>query len=617
MENLKNIYSNRKLHYNTLCEKQNACMKLMSRIRLFVFILGLLSTVVLYRYKYIYLSISSFAVFLTLFIIAVKLHSKLRNNFKFTKRLVHINEVSIERCMGKWVYFKDNGKEFKDSAHNYSSDLDVFGEESIFQWINTGETDLGREKLAKLLCCKNHKTENIFARQNAIKELSHKINFRQRFQAEAYFTRNDNEKYNIKNLIDMLNVSESSIYSNKFVIVLFKIIPCIIILLLFMTFVMKLFKNYVAYIAILFPMILLLIDSKNRSQSLDILFKLKESLKSYKNIIDIMYREKFSSDYIDKIQNVFKNDLQYKNKKKIKKIEFKPMKDLLKIADNISERRNMAYIVLNILFLWDYQCMFSLEKWKKNYSNILKWLDAIAEMEVLCSLSIINFDHPEWTIPKILNRPLTIRAKSLAHPLIRGNAVCNDLNIDKNSKVLLITGSNMSGKSTFLRTVGVNLILAYSGTAVRADYFCCSIMNIYTCMRINDNLDKNISSFYGEILRIKSIVEAAKKGENIFFLLDEIFKGTNSVDRHIGAKILIKKLKSLNTCGMVSTHDLELCDMENKNSSDIKNYYFREYYKSNKIYFDYKLHRGVSKTRNALYLMKMAGIDIPECDNFH
>lgn len=133
-------------------------------------------------------------------------------------------------------------------------------------------------------------------------------------------------------------------------------------------------------------------------------------------------------------------------------------------------------------------------------------------------------------------------------------------------------------------------------------------------MRISDNLEKNISSFYGEIIRIKSIVEAAKRGERIFFLLDEIFKGTNSIDRHTGAKILINELKSLNTCGMVSTHDLELCDMENENNRHIKNYYFREYYKNNKIFFDYKLQKGISKTRNALYLMKMAGIDIPDTE---
>lgn len=203
-------------------------------------------------------------------------------------------------------------------------------------------------------------------------------------------------------------------------------------------------------------------------------------------------------------------------------------------------------------------------------------------------------------------------AKSMAHPLLGDRAVCNDLTLKKPSNIVLITGSNMSGKSTLLRTAGVNLVLAYAGAPVRAKKFSCSIMNIYTCMRISDNLEENISSFYGEILRIKGIVEACGRGEQVFFLLDEIFKGTNSIDRHLGAKILIKNLENGKTCGMVSTHDLELAEMEEESGGKIKNYHFKEYYEDGKIKFDYKLRTGVSTTRNALYLMKMAGIDIGE-----
>ncbi|WP_446899587.1 MutS family DNA mismatch repair protein [Clostridium sp. LBM24168] len=610
MEIISKIYTRRKNHYRLLSERQEKFIKFISRLRLIIFILGLVVTILLYRYGYVYLSISIALVFIILFIVAVKVHEKIGKNFKFTKKLYDINDISCQRLQGKWIYFNDDGEEFKDDNHNYSSDLDVFGKGSIFQWINTGETYSGREKLRKLLSCKQYKMESILERQNAIEELANKLNFRQRLQADAYFTGCEKSEYDIEDLVDLMQSSGRNIYSNSFVIAIFKIMPFITIVLLFMVFVLHMFSNYIGYMAIIFPIILLLIDSKNRFKSLDILFKLKESIKSYENIIDMIYSRKFSSAYINKLQGVFRDEDE--NVQINLKIGFKPMKDLVKIANNISERRNMAYIILNVLFLWDYQCMFAFEKWKINSNNIRKWIDTVAEFEMLCSLAIINFDHPHWTIPKILHEPLTIKARSMAHPLIREKPVNNDLNIDSDSKVLLITGSNMSGKSTFLRTAGVNLILAYTGSAVCADYFSCSIMNIYTCMRISDNLDKNISSFYGEILKIKSIVEAAKMGEDIFFLLDEIFKGTNSIDRHIGAKVLINELNGLNACGMVSTHDLELCDMENEYSKGIKNYYFREYYKNNKIYFDYKLQRGISKTRNALYLMKMAGIDIPD-----
>ncbi|MBV4427356.1 MutS-related protein [Clostridium tyrobutyricum] len=611
MKNIRDIYTRRKNHYNSLLKRQNKYIKLVSRFRLAIFLLGVIGTIYLYTRHYIYMSLSCFLVFLILFIVFVKIHERLNKNLKFTEKLSSINKTCIDRIDGKWNKFKENGKEFKDENHAYSYDLDLFGENSIFQWINTTETYLGKKKLFEILTSKPDTKNTIIKRQKAIDELSSKIKFRQRLQAEGYFAKDDENK--LESLINVIKPLDNSIYSNGFIIALFKILPVIIIGSLVMTFVLKIFSSYIGYSTILISILILFIGSKNRFKQLDTVFKLKKGIKAYESMINIIYNTNFSSQYLNQIKTVFKNDNT--KKKSNKKSNFRQMTELTKIANNISDRKNMAYIILNILFLWDYQCMFAIEKWRrKNGPYVYSWINAVAEIEMLSSLSVINFDHSNWTIPKIYDESLKIRAKSMAHPLIRGKAISNNLDIDSNSRVLLITGSNMSGKSTFLRTTGVNLLLAYLGTHVCAEYFNCSIMNLYTCMRISDNLEKNISSFYGEIIRIKSIVEAAKRGERIFFLLDEIFKGTNSIDRHTGAKILINELKSLNTCGMVSTHDLELCDMENENNGHIKNYYFREYYKNNKIFFDYKLQRGISKTRNALYLMKMAGIDIPDTE---
>ena len=167
----------------------------------------------------------------------------------------------------------------------------------------------------------------------------------------------------------------------------------------------------------------------------------------------------------------------------------------------------------------------------------------------------------------------------------------------------------MSGKSTFLRTIGINLVLSYIGASVCAEKFECSLMKIFTCMRTSDNLENNISSFYAEILRIKMIVEEIKKNKKVFFLLDELFKGTNSIDRHVGAKTLIKQLGEQGASGLISTHDLELGDLQYEYSK-IKNYHFQEYYVNNEIKFDYKIRDGVSTTKNALYLIKLAGIDL-------
>ena len=287
------------------------------------------------------------------------------------------------------------------------------------------------------------------------------------------------------------------------------------------------------------------------------------------------------------------------------------IKKLVKLVNLISDRKNIYYLPINILFLWDYQCLINLQRFKKASGDSLKsWLEVIGEMEALNSLSTIAYEHSDWAMPKFQGGSPIFKAKKLGHPLLGNKRVYNDVLIERSQNVLLITGSNMSGKSTLLRTTGINLVLAYAGAPVCAEDFCCSIMDIYTCMRTSDNLEKNISSFYAELLRIKKLVSATEKKAPIFFLLDEIFKGTNSIDRHTGATVLVSKLSTENALGFVSTHDLELGEIENTNRR-VKNYHLKEYYKDDKLFFDYKLRPGVSTTRNALYLMKMAGLEIP------
>jgi DNA mismatch repair ATPase MutS len=314
-------------------------------------------------------------------------------------------------------------------------------------------------------------------------------------------------------------------------------------------------------------------------------------------------KKTFSSEYLIKLRAKLINKEGITASSQIKK--------LVKLVNLISDRANMYYLPINILLLWDYQCLINLQRFKKESGPFLKtWLEVIGEMEALNSLSIISYENNDWATPKFQSGSPIFKAENLGHPLLGSSRIYNDINIAKSQNVLLITGSNMSGKSTLLRTTGINLVLAYAGAPVCGTSFTCSIMDIYTCMRTSDNLEKNISSFYAELLRIKTLVSATESKSPIFFLLDEIFKGTNSIDRHTGATVLVTKLSNENALGFVSTHDLELGDIENTNKK-VKNYHLKEYYKDDKLYFDYKLRSGVSTTRNALYLMKMAGLKIP------
>ena len=291
----------------------------------------------------------------------------------------------------------------------------------------------------------------------------------------------------------------------------------------------------------------------------------------------------------------------------------KQLDKLSRICSNISNRNNMFYFVFDVLTLWDYQCEIALEKWKQECGkNLLQWFEGIAAFEAFSSLANLMHDNPDWVMPDIIDsNTLLVKAVQAGHPLITKGRISNDFELGNDRKVILVTGSNMSGKSTFLRTIGLNLVLAYSGAPVCAHSFSCSVMNVCTCMRISDNLEKNISSFYAELLRIKMIVEAVKTKGRIFFLLDEIFKGTNSYDRHHAAKVLISK------AGRKETHrhwypplDLELEILEKETNGQIANYHFQERYDNGQIKFVYKLRPGVSKTRNAIYLIEALGIEL-------
>jgi len=246
-----------------------------------------------------------------------------------------------------------------------------------------------------------------------------------------------------------------------------------------------------------------------------------------------------------------------------------------------------------------------LEEWKEKYSKLSEdWFLKIGELESLISFANLPNACSNMSTPIYTDDKNIIKAEEIGHPLLPNDKrISNDMAIDDN--ILIISGSNMSGKTTFLRTVGINLCLAKAGSLVCANKFTFSNLNILTSMRITDDLNEGISSFYAELKRIKLIVDEAKKNQDILFLIDEIFKGTNSIDRLYGAKTVISKLSGLNTIGLISTHDLELCSLAN---SRIKNYSFSERYADNKIYFDYKIKEGKSETTNAKYLMEIIGL---------
>ncbi|MBL7763260.1 MAG: hypothetical protein JNL23_07510 [Chitinophagaceae bacterium] len=289
------------------------------------------------------------------------------------------------------------------------------------------------------------------------------------------------------------------------------------------------------------------------------------------------------------------------------------IKQLKQILDRFDIRLNpLVFIPLNTLLFWDLQQAFALEKWKKQHKEkVGQWFNGLGESESLSSLGNIAFNHPDWCFPAISNEHGKLQTVELGHPLINElKRVNNSFSTAGLNQLALITGSNMAGKSTFLRSVGVNIVLAMMGSPVCAKSFTIYPVKVMSSMRIADNLEESTSTFYAELKKLKSIIEAVNRKEKIFILLDEILRGTNSLDRHTGSKALIKQLIQQQAVGMIATHDLELAKLAAEFPGNIHNYHFDVQVANDELYFDYKLKTGICESLNASILMKKIGIEI-------
>lgn len=601
MSRALDYYVKTKEQYEKLSEDLKKNISQIAYLRLATFVIGLFVSIYTYTIDQKAISAVVTVVWVGLFIYLVKLHERVIQRKSLSDAIVIINERGIDRIEGRWNKFQDDGEDFAQEDHPYSGDLDIVGHNSLFQWINSCATYMGRLKLKDYLLSPLGSKSEIKQRQEAVKELAKEIEIRQKVNAEGMLI--SSKSTNPEELIKWAETPQQAGGSLGE-----KLITNLLTLAYFTAIFLAIFTEAVTYKAFLavnaINLAVLYLGNKKRSSILDSIHQYKTGIRTYENIIKAIEESSFSSKALKDIQ---KQLYTAENKKASEVIA-----ELKAISNLISDRANMAYILIDLAFMWDYRCLAMLNNWKnKNGKYLRGWLELIGEFEALSSIANIAFENEDWCFPELNDEGMILKAENLGHPLLGQRRVCNDVTIKDKGSVLLITGSNMSGKSTFLRTVGINLIMSYCGAPVCASRFNATIMDVYTCMRVSDNLEKSISSFYAEILRIKMIVDASKSSNKIFFLLDEIFKGTNSIDRHLGASMLIKQLSDSGASGLVSTHDLELGDLENK-MSKISNFHFQEHYENGELRFDYKLRKGISTTRNAMHIIKMAGIEVDE-----
>ncbi|PJI08957.1 MULTISPECIES: MutS-related protein [Clostridium] len=576
--------------------KQNYNM--MSLMRFCVFIAAVSFTYFLVKTPSIFILLGAVLSYV-LFVYILKIHGNISENLLIINSLIDVNEKYLKRIDGTWTSFDDCGEEFKEEGYPYLSDLDIFGKKSLFQLINTTKTFLGRKKLVKALKNPEKDVKKIKLRQKAVNELKEKFDFCQRIEAHGG---EDNLKSSPEELFSDLKDTRR-LFKNLWFQNFIRVLPVISIVVSIVIIYMRM-RNYYWVIGALFVlhMFINVIGYLKIAPVLSRVYKIRNDLKSYFRILDDIEKEEFKSDYLTNL----KASLYFDNKP-----AYKIFKSLTSITEKLEFKNNIfGYIIFGIIMLWDYQCIYEFQSWKEKYGlEALKWIDIIGEIESLSSLAVIAQLNNHMVFPEIAGEGLVFDGKEVGHPLIAEDKRVNN-DVDMTDKIFIITGANMAGKTTFLRTVGINLVLAYAGAPVCASSLKCSVVDIYTSMRITDDLNNGMSTFYVELMRIKKMIENVKKKAPMLFLIDEIFHGTNANDRIAGAKKVLQILNEPWIFGLISTHDFELCELEDDKKSRIVNYHFSETYLENKILFDYKIKTGPSDTTNAKYLMKMIGIDV-------
>lgn len=593
----RNTFEDRALHFKDLQKIKSKQYNQLSAIRVLFFLSFLIGVVLLINNETYLVSAILILFFPFIFGLLVRRHNRVKFERDQNGFLHTINLEEVERIDGKLHKF-DGGDEFMDDLHVYSSDLDLFGRNSLFQLLSRATTPSGRFVLSKWFL---HPADSsaIKIRQSACQELTEKIDWRQQFQALGMHQRN--AKQNFQRLIDWVNRPEPD-ENVVFLRVLGIVLPVLSITLLIL---------YLSVgISFYFFLGMLAINGLVIKRFLDRVMEITEDtnnnlklLKSYSRLISHIENSNFESDYLIDRQRYFSSS-GYSAAISISRLQ--------RLLDFLNSRANMLYGIINLMLLMDIHLVLNTRKWKqRNAEHVAKWFEAIGEIEGVSSLAAYAFANSKYTYPVLSTDKCEYSANDLGHPLIFSEErITNDFVLNDVGSITIITGSNMSGKSTFLRTLGINAVLAFVGAPCCASEIKLSSFLIFTSMRTQDNLEEHVSSFYAELKRLRQLLETiAKNSTPIFFLLDEILKGTNSKDRHLGSASLVKQLAKETAFGLVSTHDLELGSLADS-MSNVTNYSFNSQIRGNEISFDYKLAYGVCKSFNASKLMESMGINI-------
>lgn len=527
---------------------------------------------------------------LVVFLGLVRIHVNLKNQREIVRALFKVNENEIDYIENGTLPFGE-GNEFVDPHHSYSFDLDLFGKKSIYQILNRTSTFVGSQQLAEYLL-ELKSLEEIESRQKAVAELKDQLEFRQQVAAFGMARKDSREIH--EELLEWSQLGISRI--PKILVVLSYILP--VFTLTFLVLYIWGFNfpwGKVTLLSGTLNLVLVMNQFKKVKDELLNTTKIDLVLSNYSKIIELIEAQNFQSKKLQNLQET----LATKEGKASQKIA--QLSSIFSQLENI--QNPVGSILFNALIMYHIRTMSNLEKWKDaNLNKIENWLQVIGEMEALNSLANFNYNNPEFCFPE-LNQEKQMEFKDMGHPLLDEKVrVCNDFKYE-DFRFIILTGSNMSGKSTFLRSLGVNIVLAQAGSAICAKSAKVHPMQVLVSMRVTDNLNENESFFFAEVKRLKEIMVKAENGPS-FVLLDEILRGTNSNDKRDGTIGVIKKLIQKDVFGAIATHDLKVCDTTSEYPKLLANRNFEVEIQKNELHFDYKLREGVCKNKSATFLME-------------
>lgn len=569
-----------------------------SLLRVLLFVAGFAGLILFYRSGTWAVVLTVCCTFLPFFIL-VKVHNRLYFRKEQLETQLKLNQDELKGLEGDYSVF-DEGREFIDAGHPYSYDLDLFGRKSLFQALGRTCTHIGKQTLATWM--QHHLTEKaaIETRQESIRDMSQRMEFREAFRVTGSINRgadSDEEE------ISRWSRTPSVLQHLWWVKLCLWAVPGINILLLALGLLNILSLSWFGMMFTVFVILSFgLIQRVTLIQ--ESYGKKLKTLNRYARLITLAKGETWQAPALRQLTD--KLDIDGHS-------PAEALTQLSKELDRLDLRNNqLLYVILEGSMFFQLRQIVRIERWKARYGKYLMgWLEAVGELDALCSLGTFAYNHPAYTYPTIAGQSFCFLARNMGHPLMpEAQCVKNDATIPSRPYFLIITGANMAGKSTYLRTIGVNYLLACMGCPV-----CCESLTLYpaqliTSLRTTDSLSDNESYFFAELKRLKRIIDLLDEGQELFIILDEILKGTNSADKQKGSLDLIRQFMRLKADGIIATHDLLLGTLADQFPEYIRNYCFEADIKDNELTFSYRLRKGVAQNMNACFLMRKMGITI-------